>query len=97
MAQTASSNSGVNGDVARGVVAAVAGAAAVALAAREAVRRSRGPRVFGYRLPRELRPGSLDLKRLAKQIERLAERVEHTSEDVRVASAQARRVTSRLS
>jgi hypothetical protein len=49
------------------------------------------------RLPRELMPGNLDLKKVANQIGNFAERVEHTSEDVRMASAQAKRMSKKLS
>jgi hypothetical protein len=42
-------------------------------------------------------PGNFDLKKVAKQIGNLAERVEHTSEDVRMASAQAKRMSKKLS
>ena len=81
----------------KGALGALAGTAAVGLAGRAAIKRARRPRVLGVRLPRDLRPGSLDLKKVAKQIGNVAERVEHTSEDVRVASAQAKRVSKKLS
>jgi hypothetical protein len=79
-------------DAARGAVAAVAGAALVALT----VRNRRKPRVLGLRLPRELTPSGFDARKVARRIERLAVRVEKTSDDVRLASAQARRVSHRL-
>jgi len=74
-----------------------AATAALGLASRAAIKRARRPRVLGVRLPRELRPGNLDLKTLAKQIGDLAERVEQTSEDVRVASARAKRMSKKFS
>jgi hypothetical protein len=49
------------------------------------------------RLPRQLSPSNLDLKKVAKQIGNFAERLEHTSEDVRMASAQAKRMSKKLS
>jgi hypothetical protein len=53
--------------------------------------------VLGVRLPREVMPNNLDLKKLAKQVGDFAERLEHTSEDVRMASAQAKRMSKKLS
>jgi hypothetical protein len=75
----------------------LAGAAALGIAGRAAIKRTRRPRLLGVRLPRELTPGNFDLKRVAEQIGNIAERVEHASEDVRVASAQAKRVSKKLS
>jgi hypothetical protein len=82
--------------ITKAALAALAGGAAVGLG-RAAVNRARRPRVLGVRVPRGLTPGSLDLRKIAKQVESVAERVEHTSEDVRMASAQAKRVSKRLS
>jgi hypothetical protein len=73
--------------------------------ATAAIRRARRPKVLGVRVPRSLTPGKLDLsnlkdldlKKVAKQIGNVAERVENTSEDVRVASAQAKRMSKKLS
>ena len=79
-------------DAARGAVAALAGAALVALT----VRKGRKASVLGVRVPREFTPSGFDAKKVARRIERLAERVEKTSDDVRLASAQARRVSQRL-
>jgi hypothetical protein len=73
------------------------GTAALGLAARAAIRRARRPRVLGVRLPREIMPSNLDLKKLAKQVGDFAERLEHTSEDFRMASAQAKRMSKKLS
>jgi hypothetical protein len=87
------SNGGFTGaDAARGAVAALAGAALVALT----VKKGRKARVLGVRVPREFTPSGFDAKKVARRIEHLAERVEKTSDDVRLASAQARRVSQRL-
>jgi hypothetical protein len=79
----------------------VAGAAAIGLAARAAVKKPQRPRVLGVTLPRvdsgKINPKKLDVKKAAKQLGDLAERVEHASEDVRTTSAQVKRVTKRLS
>ena len=80
-------------DAARGAVVALAGAALVVLT----VKNGRKARVLGVHIPREFTPSGFDAKKVARRIERLAERVEKTSDDVRMASAQARRVTQRLS
>jgi hypothetical protein len=66
------------------------------------VKRARRPKVLGMPVPRSLTPGKLDLKnidlkKVAKRIGNVAERVENTSEDVRVASAQAKRMSKKLS
>ena len=58
--------------------------------------------MLGVKLPNGMKPSNLDprkidVKKLAQQVERLAERVENTSEDVRIVSAQAKRVTKKLS
>jgi hypothetical protein len=42
-------------------------------------------------------PRGLDVKTIAKQVEHAADRLERTSEDLRVASAQAKRVSQKLS
>jgi hypothetical protein len=89
----------------RGAVGAVAGATAIGLAGRAALKRARRPRVLGVTVPRDLMPRNLDLKKLAdldvkkvaKQVTKFAEQLERTSEDVRMASAQAKRVSKRLS
>jgi hypothetical protein len=73
--------------------AAVAGAG---LAAAAAVKRARRPRVLGVRVPRELSPRTLDLKKMAKRVGDIAERVERVSDDVRLASAQAKRATRKV-
>ena len=80
-------------DAARGDVAALAGAALIALT----VKKGRKTRVLGLRIPPEFTPDGFDARKVARRIERLAERVEKTSDDVRMASAQARRVSQRLS
>jgi hypothetical protein len=70
----------------------IVGGAAVGLAGRAAVKRNRRPRVLGLKIPR-----GLDVKTIAKQVEHAADRLERTSEDVRLASAQAKRVSQKLS
>ena len=62
----------------RAAVAALAGAALVALT----VRKGRKARVLGVRVPREFTPSGFDAKKVARRIEHLAERVEKTSDDV---------------
>jgi hypothetical protein len=49
-------------------------------------------RNFKLKLPRDL-----DVKNIATQVEHAADRLERTSEDVRLASAQARRLSQKLS
>lgn len=88
--------------IAKGAAAALAGGAVLGIAGRAAVNRARRPRILGMPLPRSIKPGKLDprkidLKNVMKQLGDAAERVEHASEDVRVASAQAKRVTKKLS
>jgi hypothetical protein len=73
--------------------AAVAGAG---LAAAGAVKRARRPRVLGVRVPRELSPHTFDLKKMAKRVGDVAERVERVSDDVRLASAQTKRATRKV-
>jgi hypothetical protein len=89
------------GTVAKAAGGALAGGAALAVAARAAVKKTRRPRVLGVPMPRSLKPalkaGKIDVKKVAKQLSNVAERVENTSEDVRVASAQAKRVAKNLS
>jgi hypothetical protein len=80
-------------DIARGAVAALA----FGVAAVSAAKRGRRRRVLGLRIPSELNGRDFDVKRLARRIERIADRVERTSDNVRLASAQARRVSRRLS
>jgi hypothetical protein len=61
--------------------------------------------VLGVKVPRgmtarnlKLRiPRDVDVKTIAKRVEHAADRLERTSEDVRLASAQAKRVTRKLS
>ena len=76
---------------------ALAGTAAVGLAARAAIKRTQRPKVMGVSLPRSLKPGRIDLKKAVKQLSEAAERVEHASESVRMASAQTKSVTKKLS
>jgi hypothetical protein len=76
------------------------GVAALGWAGREAIKSARHPKVLGVRVPREL--SNLDLKKLdlqkaAKQFGKLAEQLESTSEDVRMISAQAKRLSKKLS
>jgi hypothetical protein len=95
------SNGSRLGTVAKAAGGALAGGAALAVAARAAAKTTRRPRVLGVPMPRSLKPalkpGKIDVKKVAKQLSNVAERVEKTSEDVRVASAQAKRVAKNLS
>jgi hypothetical protein len=82
----------------RTVARAAAGAAVagVGLATAAAVKRARRPRVLGVRVPRELSPHTFDLKKMAKRVGDVAERVERVSDDVRLASAQTKRATRKV-
>jgi hypothetical protein len=61
--------------------------------------------VLGVKIPRGMAsrniklqmPRGLDVKTIARQVEHAADRLERTSEDVRLASAQAKRVSRKLS
>jgi hypothetical protein len=55
------------------------------------------PRVMAARHIKLKMPRGLDVKTIAKQVEHAADRLERTSEDVRLASAQAKRVSHKLS
>ncbi|HEX4717758.1 MAG TPA: hypothetical protein VH300_04450 [Thermoleophilaceae bacterium] len=88
--------------IAKGAAGIAAGAAAIGLAARAAVKNTQRPHVLGVALPRglsngKINPKKLDVKKAAKQLGDIAERIEQTSDDVRLASAQVKRVTKRLS
>ena len=93
------------GKIAKGALGVIVGGAAVGLAARAAVKRNRRPTVLGVKIPRAMvarniklkMPRGLDVKTIAKQVEHAADRLERTSEDVRLASAQAKRVSQKLS
>ena len=93
------------GKIAKGALGVIVGGAAVGLAGRAAVKRNRRPTVLGVKIPRTMvarniklkMPRGLDVKTIAKQVEHAAERLERTSEDVRLASAQAKRVSQKLS
>ena len=75
------------------------------LAGRAAIKRNRRPTVLGVKIPRAMAPrniklqmpSGLNIKTIAKQVEQAADRLERTSEDVRLASAQAKRVSQKLS
>ena len=76
------------------------GVTALGWAGREAIRAARRPKVLGVPLPRELSRldlTKLDLQKAAKQVGKLAEQLESTSEDVRMISAQAKRLSKKLS
>lgn len=83
----------------------IVGGAAVGLAGRAAVKRNRRPTVLGVKIPRGMAapniklqmPRGLDVKTIARQVEHAADRVERTSEDIRLVSAQAKRVSRKLS
>jgi hypothetical protein len=93
------------GKIAKGALAAMVGGAAVGLAGRAAAKRNRRPTVLGVKVPRGMAarnlklksPRDIDVKTIAKRVEHAADRLERTSEDVRLASAQAKRVSKRLS
>ena len=93
------------GKVAKGALGVIVGGAAVGLAGRAAIKRNRRPTLLGVKIPRGMaprnikrkKPRGLDIKTIAKQVEHAADRLERTSEDVRLASAQAKRVSQRLS
>ena len=95
------SNSQSNGSrvatVAKAAAGAVAGSAAIGVAAYAAVKKARRPRVLGVPIPRTMSPGTIDVKKVAKQFGNVAEHVEKTSEDVRTASSQAKRLAKKLS
>jgi hypothetical protein len=83
----------------------LAGSAAIGVASRAAIKHARRPRVLGVPIPRELRPGNLDPRKLAKsidvkglvrQIGDAAEQIEARSDDVRMLSAQAKRLSRKL-
>ena len=68
--------------------------------------RARRPKVLGMSIPRQLNASKLDPRKVAqdvdpkkviKQIGSVAERVEAISEDVRMLSAQAKRLSKKLS
>jgi hypothetical protein len=61
------------------------------------VKKARRPRVLGVPIPRTMSPGTIDVKKVAKQFGNVAEHVEKTSEDVRTASSQAKRLAKKLS
>jgi hypothetical protein len=83
----------------------IVGGAAVGLAGRAAVKRKRRPAVLGVKIPRGVLPRNfklnvprgLDVKAIATQVEHAADRLERTSEDARLASAQAKRISQKLS
>ena len=83
----------------------IVGGAAVGLAGHAAVKRNRRPKVLGVKIPRGMAarniklqlPRGFDVKTIARQVEHAADRLERTSEDVRLASAQAKRVSRKLS
>jgi hypothetical protein len=99
--------------IAKGALGALVGGAALAGASRVASRQARRPRVLGIPIPEELDPRNLDLKKLtkaidlktdrldlrdlARQIGNAAEQIEARSEDVRMLSAQAKRLSRKLS
>jgi len=88
----------------RGAVGAFVGGASLAVAGRIANRRSK-PKVLGIAIPDELNPQRLDARKLAshvdlkdvvRQIGNIAEQVEARSEDVRLLSAQAKRLSRKV-
>lgn len=94
----------VAGKIAKGALGVIVGGAAVGLAGRAVVKRNRRPTVLGVKLPRGVARNiertmsrGLDVKTIAKQVELAADRLERASEDIRLASAQAKRVSQKLS
>jgi hypothetical protein len=88
----------------RSAVGALVGGAAVGVAGRLANRRSK-PKVLGIAVPAELNPQrldpsklarSLDLKDVIRHIGNFAEQVEARSDEVRSLSAQAKRLSRRV-
>ena len=103
------SSSATNGSVRErivgGALGAIVGGAAVGGVSRLA-NHYRRPRVMGIRIPDELNPRHLDTKKLAGNIDikgvlrkvgNAAEQIEERSDDVRALSAQAKRLTRKLS
>jgi hypothetical protein len=99
-----SSNGSVAVTIARNAVGALVGGAAVGVAGVLASRRTK-PKVLGIAIPDELNPQRLDVKKLASQLDlkdvirhigNFAEQVEARSEDVRSLSAQAKRLSRRM-
>lgn len=104
-APTATRGGGARATIVRGAVGALAGGAAIGAATRATRGRERRRVVLGIPIPRELRPRdfdamklakSIDVKDLARQIGNAAEQIEARSEDVRLLSAQAKRLSRKL-
>jgi hypothetical protein len=85
----------MTGKLVRGAVGAVVGGAALG-AARLATHHSKR-KVLGITIPDELNPKDLDLKNVVRHIGNFAEQVEARSEEVRSLSAQAKRLSRRVS
>lgn len=83
------------GTVGRAALGAVAGGAAIGLAGRAIVKRTRKPKLLGVPLPRGTR--KLKMKNVGKQISNFAEQLEQTGDDMRKASAHAKNVGKVLS
>ena len=98
---TKGSSSNQNGRrVPKEAVRGAVGVAALGFVAAQTIKERRRPKVFGMKLPRELtklEPGKMDLQKLAKQVGHAADRLERTSEDVRLISAQAKRLSKKIS
>jgi hypothetical protein len=99
-----SSNGSVAVTIARNAVGALVGGAAVGVVGRLASRRAK-PKLLGVAIPDELNPQRLDAKKLASQFDlkdvirhigNFAEQIEARSEDVRSLSAQAKRLSRRM-
>jgi hypothetical protein len=101
VATTSSKNTnGARAAIPKDAIRVLVGVTALGWAGREAIKNARRPKVLGVRVPREL--SNLDLKKLdlqkaAKQVGKLAEQLESTSEDVRLISAQAKRLSKKVS
>jgi hypothetical protein len=94
----------------KAAIGALAGSAAVgaaSVAGRVLAKRSRRTRILGVAIPRDLAPtkvvdprklvAGIDLKQVVRQIGDAAEQIEARSEDVRLLSAQAKRLSRKLS
>jgi hypothetical protein len=99
--ENGSSGGGVRATITRSAIGALAGGAAVGAARvlkHQAGQGRRGPSIpHDKRLDLRRATHDIDIKRLLRQIGDAAEQVELRSEDVRQLSAQAKRLTRRLS
>ena len=105
-----SSESSMPIKMAKSALVGLAGSVAIGAATRAASRRPSRTRVLGVVIPKELKPenlasgidvrklsGKVDYKDLLKRIGDAAEAIEARSDDVRMLSAQAKRLSRKLS